>query len=232
MPRMFSEATLYPPLTSPSTGLPPDKQISGRQPATKRISLRSATNKFQLSGETRVPPAATEALPNFVSSLSKYFRVEDHHRMLESIYHDTREEEVRKRFDENLYVTGKQRYMTVRDGVVRRDRLIDLIHEEGSFTERVKMVMYFLFLFRDSRYRRFICEKVGVHDGKWDTAVFRETHTSYFKGVGDHTAFTNLRQFLIQTGILDDKSHVFRIHGLGADPSHSTSTASEIGSHE
>ena len=210
---MFSEAHPLPALLRTVNGTPNDKQILGRQSATKRISLRSATNKFQISGETRVPPA-TEALPNFVSSLSKYFRVEDHHRMLESIYHDTPEEEVRKRFDENLYVTGKQRYMTVRDGVVRRDRLIDLIHEEGSFTERVKMVMYFLFLFRDSRYRQFICEKVGVHDGKWDTAVFRETHTSYFRGVGGHKAFTNLRQFLIEAGILDDKSHVFRTQGL------------------
>ena len=210
---MFSEAHPLPALLRTVNGTPNDKQILGRQSATKRISLRSATNKFQISGETRVPPA-TEALPNFVSSLSKYFRVEDHHRMLESIYHDTPEEEVRNRFDENLYVTGKQRYMTVRDGVVRRDRLIDLIHEEGSFTERVKMVMYFLFLFRDSRYRQFICEKVGVHDGKWDTAVFRETHTSYFRGVGGHKAFTNLRQFLIEAGILDDKSHVFRTQGL------------------
>ncbi len=46
--------------------------------------------------------------------------------------------------------------MTVRNGIVRKDRLIDLIHEEGTFTERVKMVMYFLFLFRDARYRQFI----------------------------------------------------------------------------
>jgi hypothetical protein len=90
-----------------------------------------ATKKFQLSGETRVP-SATEVLPNFVSSLSKCFRVEDHHRMLESIHHDSPEEEVRRRFDENLYVAGKQRYMTVRQGVIRRDRLIDLVHEEGS----------------------------------------------------------------------------------------------------
>lgn len=143
-------------------------------------------------------PAVAEKLPSFVSSLSKYFRVEDHHHMLQSIYHDTPEEDLRRRFEENLFVTGKQRYMTVRDGIVRKDRLIDLIHEEGTFTDRVKMVMYFLFLFRDSRYRGFICDDVGVHNGKWETSVFRETHTSFFKGAGGHKAFTNLRQFLIQ----------------------------------
>jgi hypothetical protein len=158
--------------------------------------------------------AHVEVLPNFVSSLSKYFRVEEHHHMLESIDHDTPEQELRQRFGENLYATGKQRYLTVNDGVVRRDRLIDLIHAQGVFTERVKMVMYFLFLFRDSRYRQFICERVGTKEGKWDTSVFRETGTAYFKGVGGHKAFTNLRQFLIQTGILGEKDYVVHMPNL------------------
>ncbi|MGB8769886.1 MAG: hypothetical protein WCC92_09740 [Candidatus Korobacteraceae bacterium] len=157
-----------------------------------------------------------EILPNFVSSLSKYFRVEDHHRMLESIHHDTPEEDLRQRFDENLYVTGKQRYMTVQNGIVRRDRLVDLIHEEEKFTERVKMVMYFLFLFRDMRYRKFVCEKVGTRDGKWETEIFRETNTSYFKGAGGHKAFTNLRQFLIQTGILSENNYAVHMPNLAS----------------
>jgi len=118
-----------------------------------------------------------ENLPNFVSSLSKYFRVEDHHHMLKSIYHDTPEKDVRGRFDEDLYVTGKQRYLTVRNGLVRKDRLIDLIHEEGTFTERVKMVMYFLFLFRDSRYRQFICDQVAHAMANGTRAYFvKRTH--------------------------------------------------------
>jgi hypothetical protein len=161
-------------------------------------------------------PAATEILPNFVSSLSKYYRVEAHYQILRSVDHDTPEAELRRQFDDNLFVTGKQRYMTVRDGVVLRDRLIDLIHEEETLSERVKMVMYFLFLFRDYRYRQFISEKVGTRDGKWDTKVFSETSTSYFDGVGGHKAFTNLRQFLIQTGILDEKSYVVRIPDLSS----------------
>jgi hypothetical protein len=32
--------------------------------------------------------------------------------------------------------------------VVIHDKLVDFIHEEGVFTERVEMVMYFLFMFR------------------------------------------------------------------------------------
>ena len=92
-------------------------------------------------------------LPNFVSSLSKYYRAEAHYPLLASIVRDTPETEMRAKFDNDLYATGKQRYLTVRNKMVIRDKLIDFIHEEDGFTERVKMVMYFLFLFRDARYR-------------------------------------------------------------------------------
>ena len=102
-----------------------------------------------------------EALPQFEASLSKYFRVEDHFDLVASISHDTPESELRARFDTDLYVTARARYLIVKDKIVFRDKLIDLIHEEGGFTERVKMVMYFLFIFRDPRYRQFICQVVG-----------------------------------------------------------------------
>jgi hypothetical protein len=98
--------------------------------------------------------------------------VEDHFDLVSSISHDTAEAELRDRFDIDLYVTGKARYLTVKDKVVVRDRLIDFIHEEGGFTERVKMVMYFLSMFRDPRYREFICKTLGRNHGKWDTSIF------------------------------------------------------------
>ncbi len=113
-----------------------------------------------------------ERLPQFEASLSKYFRVEDHFDLVSSISHDTPEAELRDRFDIDLYVTAKARYLTVKDKLVVRDRLIDLIQEEGGFTERVKMVMYFLFMFRDPRYREFICTNLGANRGKWDTSIF------------------------------------------------------------
>src|ERR1039458_7440754 len=106
-----------------------------------------------------------EALPQFEASLSKYFRVEDHFDLVASISHDTPESELRARFDTDLYVTARARYLIVKDKIVFRDKLIDLIHEEGGFTERVKMVMYFLFMFRDPRYGEFICQAVGGKHG-------------------------------------------------------------------
>jgi hypothetical protein len=139
-----------------------------------------------------------DPLPRFEASLSKYFRVEDHCALLSSIFHDTPESELRAQFDTDLYVTARARYLIVDGKVVTRDKLIDLIHQEGGFTERVKMVMYFLFMFRDPRYRRFICEVVGRNRGKWDTSIFSNTQSQFFSLAGGRKAFTNLRQFLIK----------------------------------
>lgn len=107
----------------------------------------------------------SDPLPQFEASLSKYFRVEDHFDLVASISHDTPEAELRARFDTDLYVTARARYPIVKDKIVFRDKLIDLIHEEGGFTDRVKMVMYFLFMFRDPRYREFICQILGRKNG-------------------------------------------------------------------
>jgi len=143
-------------------------------------------------------------LPQFVSSLSKYYRVEDHYALIASISRDTPESVVRAQFDRDLYATAKQRYLAVKNKIVIKDKLVDLVHDEGGFTERVKMVLYFLFMFRDARYRKFICEEVGKDGGTWRTSIFRDKHSDYFAHVGGRKAFTNLRQFLFQTGIVHD----------------------------
>ena len=147
-----------------------------------------------------------DKLPKFVSSLSKYIRVEKYYALLTAILHDTPEREFRASFEQDLYATARQRYLIVENGNVLRDKLVDFVHDEGGFTEPVKMVMYFVFMLRDARYREFICRKVGIQDGKWDTSIFRDTHSEHFLNAGGHKAFTNLRQFLFQTGILDEQS--------------------------
>jgi hypothetical protein len=123
---------------------------------------------------------------------------------------------LRIRFDANLDATGKQRYLIVRNGVVIRDKLVDLAHDEKGFTDRVKMAMYFLFMFRDPRYRDFICKVVGKQQGEWDTGVFRSRSSGYFEHAGGHKAFTNLRQFLFQIGILDDETLEVRMPELAS----------------
>lgn len=148
-----------------------------------------------------------DLLPSYRSSLSKYIRVEDHYRILSYIQHDTPEAEIRRQFSDELVTTAKQRYLTVEAGIVKRDKLIDLVHEEKTLTEKVRMTMYFLFMFRDQRYRDFICNEVGRKDGRWDTSVFTsQGSTQYFPGAGGRKAFTNLRQFLFQVGVLDEET--------------------------
>lgn len=120
-------------------------------------------------------------LPEHVGSLSKYIGAQDHDNLLAYITHDTPSTELRAKFGDNLYATARARYLIVEGEVVLRDRLIDLVHEEGAFTERVKMVMYFLFMFRDRRYREFICRVVGHNNGKWDAKVFPGRHGDFFK---------------------------------------------------
>src|SRR5262249_16614984 len=121
-----------------------------------------------------------DQLPQLVSSLSKYIRAEKYYDLLASISHDTPESVLRNRFDADLYATAKQRYLIVTNGIVVRDKLVDFVHDQGSFNERVKMVMYFVFMFRDARYREFICQEVGKLDGKWDTSIFRGTSAKHF----------------------------------------------------
>jgi hypothetical protein len=155
-----------------------------------------------------------DPLPNFISSLSKYFRAEDHYKILAHIHNDMPESEVRRKFGDTLFQTAQGRYLTVKNGFVVRDKLVDLVHEEGRITQRVRMVMYFLFMFRDKRYRTFLCEVVGKNGGRWDTSVFRKHRTSYFPYAGGHKAFTNLRQFLFQIGVLRESDFTVQMPEL------------------
>lgn len=140
-----------------------------------------------------------DVLPQYVGSLSKYIRAERYYDLLSSITGDISESELRAKFDPDLYATARARYLIIENGIVRHDKLVDLVHEEGAFTDRVKMVMYFLFMFRDRRYREFICDVVGHNNGKWDSEVFPGDHEEFFEGAGGTRVFTNLRQFLHQT---------------------------------
>ena len=151
---------------------------------------------------------AQNPLPDSPSSLSKYIPLEDHYNLLRSIKNDTTLESLKAMFQEHLVVTARKRYFTEAGGVVRRDKLIDLIQEEGKFTERVKMVMYFLFMFRDSRYRNFICQDVAGKDGQWEPGAFKTGRQDMFPQAGGRKAFTNLRQLLVGANLLTSKFSV------------------------
>ncbi len=142
-------------------------------------------------------------LPNSESSLSKYITLEAHYSVLKQIEHDTTLEALRSTFDPDHIATARKRYFLERDGFIRRDKLIELIQEEGAFTDRVKMAMYFLFMLRDSRYRTFICSQVADPSGRWNPAAFLSESQEIFEGAGGRKAFTNLRQTLVHAELLN-----------------------------
>lgn len=145
---------------------------------------------------------ATSPFPDSSSSLSKYIPLEDHYKLLRSIKNDTTLDSLKTAFQDHLVVTARKRYFTEVGGTVRRDKLVDLIQEEGKFTNRVKMVMYFLFMFRDSRYRNYICNDVAGENGRWIPDAFVTDRTDMFPQAGGRKAFTNLRQLLVSANLL------------------------------
>lgn len=102
-------------------------------------------------------------LPDSRSSLTKFIWLKTHYDLLKSINNDTTIEELRTSFDPNVVATARKRYLIEEDGLVRRDKLVDLIHEEGIFTLRVKMIMYFLSLFRDAIRQSYKGSNFGYH---------------------------------------------------------------------
>ena len=157
-------------------------------------------------------------LPQFVSSLSKYYRAEAHYPLLASIVQDTPESELRAKFDTNLYATGKQRYLTVRNGIVVRDKLIDFIHEEDGFTERVRMVMYSSSCFATHDIANLCARRSLGEEGQTD--IFRDTESEYFKRAGGRKAFTNFHRFLFRRACSMKKCYrlTYKIGRSARDP--------------
>ncbi len=144
-------------------------------------------------------------LPSSDSSLTKYITLQEHYESLRTIESDTSIETLRVRFGADTFATARKRYLLEHDGLILRDRLIVLLQQEGSFTNRVKMVMYFLFMLRESRYRNFICNEVADSNGVWHIDAFAST-TATVPDVGGRKAFTNLRRMLVHAGLLADDS--------------------------
>jgi hypothetical protein len=137
--------------------------------------------------------------------LSKYITLESHFALLQSIHNDVPYTELIPSNDEGVLTTGRKRYFVERDGIVIRDKLIDLVHAEGRLTDQIRMVMYFVFLLRDERYRDFICTRVARENGEWSEDALHGPGSPVFTGAGGQKAFTNLRQLLVHTNLLTPK---------------------------
>jgi hypothetical protein len=76
---------------------------------------------------------ASTVPPDSPSSLTKYIELEAHYKLLKHIKNDTTVDKLKEQFDEDVVATARKRYFTVEGTLVRRDKLIDLVQEEGAF---------------------------------------------------------------------------------------------------
>jgi len=67
------------------------------------------------------------------------------------------------------------------------------------------MVLYLLFMLRDARCRSFICNNIAQSDGSWSDAPLQLENAYFpeFENAGTTKAYTNLRGFLFQVGLID-----------------------------
>ncbi len=73
-----------------------------------------------------------------------------------------------------------RRFLQVQNGQIVYVHFLSTLAAEG-FSERVRKIMYFLWVFRDDRLRGFICERVADANGHWQEAeLTRIENMDYF----------------------------------------------------
>lgn len=105
------------------------------------------------------------------------------------------------------------------DDTIIYDRFLQLVSEHGIKAPIVRKTMYFVWAYRDERFRNFICERVADRRGKWRTtqllnknnAIFFE---KWFVPKSAQKARSNIEFFLVGAGIFDPQQ---RSVSLGMD---------------
>jgi hypothetical protein len=101
------------------------------------------------------------------------------------------------------------RFLSVVDGRIVRDHFLSLVENESLGTPRMRKVMYGIWVLRDSRFRRFVLERIAAQDGRWRTSeVTRKSNAAFFETLGfqKNTApkiRSNIEYFFVETGIFN-----------------------------
>lgn len=160
---------------------------------------------------------ARSPLPESHGSITKFMHLEDHFELLRRIQFDTPVKELQRLgFNSGIVTTCVKRYLLLHNGTAVKDRLIALIQEDGELSLRVKMAMYFLFMLRDSRCRSFVCNQLQSGSGLWTDASLqlRNANLPEFGGPSAPKAYTNLRTFLVQIGLIDANFRLLKFPDL------------------
>ncbi len=127
----------------------------------------------------------------------------------------------------------RKRFLLIDDsGRIVYDEFLALVRREGIVSPITRKVMFFTWLYRDDRVRRFITERISDGHGRWNPAAltdianagfFRQWYSSGTK------ARSNFEYFLVETGIYDGSSQ--RVH-LELDDSWLEDAARVVAQHE
>jgi len=91
---------------------------------------------------------------------------------------------------------------------VEYDGLLSLIAREGVVSPKVRKVMYLVWVWRDSRIRRFVLERLAGPDGRWKAdEVTNKANADFFEDYGAASSSTkvrsNLEYYLTQSRLFD-----------------------------
>ncbi len=101
------------------------------------------------------------------------------------------------------------RWLRLRDdGTIVFDQFLSLADSEGLDSPRIRKIMYFVWMFREPRLRRFVCEVVSGRDGHWRVSnLVRKSNSAFFEEFfGTEAAVkarSNFEQFCLEAGIFD-----------------------------
>jgi len=105
----------------------------------------------------------------------------------------------------------RERFLLVDAGKIVYDLFLSLVKAEGITSPRVRKAMYFVWVYRDERVRRFILERIAGPDGLWSAGRLRDKSNADFfeKWFRPRTCAkvrSNIEFFFKETGLLRGNS--------------------------
>jgi hypothetical protein len=93
------------------------------------------------------------------------------------------------------------------------DRFLSLVQAHGIDSPLVRRVMYFVWVWRDDRIRRFVTEVVADKFGRWDAnRILDKSRANFFSQFGQASSALKIRSnfefFLTETGILGSNGQI------------------------
>ncbi len=108
----------------------------------------------------------------------------------------------------------RKRFLLMDGERIAYDAFLSLTKREGVGSPVVRKTMLFVWAYRDDRIRRFICERVANHSGKWSVAkLMNKANADFFEEwyAGATKARSNFEYFCDEAGIFDKATRTIHL---------------------